>query len=312
MATESQRCIQKKIKVLNYAKDLHNVSKACRYFGISRETFYQWKKAFDKYGEEGLINKKPGFRPGTCPWRTSKDIEDKILHLRTTYHFGPQRISWHLERYLAIKITAAAVYYVLKRNRMNKLPENQRKRSIPSSFIRYEKKVPGHHVQIDVKFLFFYNQQGKRFQYTAIDDASRIRALKIYQKHTQQSAIDFVSYVINKFPFRIHTIRTDNGHEFQAKFHWHIEDQGIHHTYIKPGTPRLNGKVERSHLTDKSEFYQLLEYKNDVDLDKKLSEWENYYNMYRPHGGLLGKTPYEVLKIKLQSQPKVKNVKRGH
>ena len=89
------------------------------------------------------------------------------------------------------------------------------------------------------------------------------------------------------------------GHEFQAKFHWHVEDAGIRHVYIRPGTPRLNGKVERSHGTDKEEFYQMMQYKNDVDLEKKLSEWEKFYNYQRPHGGLKGKTPYEVLKEKL-------------
>ena len=57
-------------------------------------------------------------------------------------------------------------------------------------------------------------------------------------------------YLIKKFPFRIHTIRTDNGHEFQSGFHWHVEDLGIRHVYIKPRTLRLNGKVERSHKTD--------------------------------------------------------------
>lgn len=71
------------------------------------------------------------------------------------------------------------------------------------------------------------------------------------------------------------------------------------HTYIKPGNPRLNGKVERSHLTDKLEFYQLLEYKNDVDLLEKLKTWENFYNFERPHTSLKGKTPYEVMKEKL-------------
>ena len=50
------------------------------------------------------------------------------------------------------------------------------------------------------------------------------------------------------------------GPEFQAKFHWHVEDQGIRHAYIKPSSPQLNGKVERSHRTDEQEFYQLLTY----------------------------------------------------
>ncbi|MBA3867522.1 MAG: DDE-type integrase/transposase/recombinase [Anaerolineae bacterium] len=50
-------------------------------------------------------------------------------------------------------------------------------------------------------------------------------------------------------------VRTDRGHEFQARFHWHVEDQGIQHVYIKPGAPQLNGKVEWSHRTDETEFY---------------------------------------------------------
>jgi transposase InsO family protein len=136
----------------------------------------------------------------------------------------------------------------------------------------------------------------RRFQYTAIDDATRIRALKIYGQHTQKNAIEFIDYVENKFPFRIHTIRTDRGHEFQARFHWHIEDKGMRHVYIKPRSPQLNGKVERSHSTDQQEFYQLLTYTDDVDLNKKLESWEWFYNFHRPHGAFEGKTPYEVMR----------------
>lgn len=92
-----------------------------------------------------------------------------------------------------------------------------------------------------------------------------------------------------------------DGHEFQVRFHWHVEDRGIQHVYIKPASPNLNGKVERSHLTDKLEFYQLLDYTDDVDLRKKLVVWEEFYNVHRSHGGLGGKTPYEVLREKMAS-----------
>jgi transposase InsO family protein len=64
-------------------------------------------------------------------------------------------------------------------------------------------------------------------------------------------------------------------------------------------TPRLNGKVERSHRTDKQEFYQLLTYTGDVDLKRKLEEWQNFYNYHRPHSALKGKTPYELLLEKM-------------
>lgn len=90
--------------------------------------------------------------------------------------------------------------------------------------------VRGHQVQIIVKFLVFKKPDGskfKRVQYTAIDDATRIRVLKIYEKHTQQNALHIIDYVIEKFPFRIQTVWTDNGKEFHSIFHWHVVDSGI-------------------------------------------------------------------------------------
>ena len=105
----------------------------------------------------------------------------------------------------------------------------------------------------------------RRFQYTAIDDATRVLALRIYGRHNQRNAIAFIDHVVEKCPSRIHTIRTHRDHGFQAQFHRHVEDKGIRHVYIKPRSPELNGKVERSHRSDQEEFYQLLTYKDDVD-----------------------------------------------
>ena len=70
--------------------------------------------------------------------------------------------------------------------------------------------------------------------------------------------------------------------------------------FDKHRTPQLNGKVERSHRSDQQEFYQLLSYKGDVDLEAKLDEWERFYNFARPHGAHNGQTPYEALRDKLQ------------
>ena len=299
MERKAEQDIARKLKVLNHAKELGNISKTCRYFGICRETFYTWQRAYEAGGKDALINSKPC--PENHKLRIPRAIEEKIIHLRTTYHFGPDMIVWHLRRYHDITISRNGCYRVLVRNKLNRLPENIKKRS-RSKFMRYEKKVPGHHVQVDVKFLFFKDEGGhriKRFQYTAIDDCTRIRALKIYEQHNQSSSIDFINYVVEKFPFRIKTIRTDNGHEFQTKFQWHVSDLGMLHVYIKPATPRLNGKVERSHLTDQREFYQILDYKDDVNLREKLAQWESYYNFLRPHSAHMGKTPYEMLKQRM-------------
>jgi transposase InsO family protein len=211
------------------------------------------------------------------------------------------KIVYYLRRYHDIEVSESTVYRILKAHDISRMTRGNVKRTTHSK--RYAKQVPGHHVQADVKFLCFKDMDGKRikrFQYTAIDDATRIRALKIYSKHTQINAMDFIDYVVDKFPFRIKTIRTDRGHEFQAKFHWHVEDAGMEHVYIKPMTPQLNGKVERSHRTDKDEFYQLLSYTDDIDLNVKLQAWEDYYNFDRPHFSHQGKTPYEVMKVLLE------------
>ena len=280
----------KKLQVLKYAKEYGNNSIAYKFFGVKKSTFYKWKKAYDEHGEEGLLRKKP--TPRTFPNQIKQEIVNKVLELRKEHKLGTWRIKWYLERYHDILISESSVYRILKRNNVARLDRKVTRRAMHS--IRYEKETPGHHVQVDV------GHKIKRFQYTAIDDATRIRALKIYEKHNQLSSIDFINYVVDKFPFRINTIQTDNGHEFQSKFHWHVQDLGMRHRFIKVGTPQLNGKVERSHLTDKKEFYQLLSYTDDVDLNQKLEQWENFYNFNRPHGSFKGKTPYEILKLKLK------------
>ncbi|MFJ3204784.1 integrase core domain-containing protein [Streptomyces sp. NPDC086989] len=119
------------------------------------------------------------------------------------------------------------------------------------------------------------------------------------------TAVQFLDYVLERLPFRVEVIQTDNGAEFQSAFHWHVLDKRIAHTYIKPASPHLNGKVERSHRIDAEEFYRMLAgvVMDDTGvLNEKLREWEDYYNYHRPHGALDGQTPYERLKQKTQAR----------
>jgi transposase InsO family protein len=294
--------IQRKIAAIEYAEKWGNVSRACRTFQVSRAGFYRWKKLYDQHGEDGLKLRKPIAKDH--PRRIPEATVQKVLELRRSYHLGPQRIVWYMDRYHGFSISFSSVYRILVRNGVNRLPKHVGRRVLHTR--RYAKAVPGHHVQMDVKVLSLTTDEGKRvrrYQFTAVDDATRIRALHIYDRHSQANAIRFFDYLLEKFPFRIHTVRTDRGHEWQARFHWHVEDQGVRHVYIKPRSPQLNGKVERSHRTDQEEFYQLLTYSDDVDLSKKLAAWEDFYNLHRPHGAHDGQTPYEALK-RLLVQPK--------
>lgn len=136
-------------------------------------------------------------------------------------------------------------------------------------------------------------------------ERARLRVLRIYPRCDQKTAIQFLDYVLERLPFRVEVIQTDNGAEFQSAFHWHALDKGIAHTYIKPASPHLNGKVERLHRIDAEESYRMLAgvvIDDTGNLNEKLREWEDYYNYHRPHGALGGQTPYERLKHKTQTQ----------
>lgn len=137
--------------------------------------------------------------------------------------------------------------------------------------------------------------------------------LRIYPQLNQKTAIQFVDYVLSRLPFGVDVIQTDSGAEFQTAFHWHVLDKGINHVYIKPQTPRLNGKVERSHRIDAEEFYRLLD---GVAIDDaqvfndKLKEWEDYYNYHRPPRSPRRPTPYE--RLRQETHPGVADLPQSH
>jgi transposase InsO family protein len=282
-----------------------NVAKTCRYYGISRNLYYKRYRRYEADGVAGLRDRSK--RPLTSPRATEIEVVGKILYLRQNYHFGPQKIAMYLARYHDIEISTSGVWRILKRVGMNRLPASQRHKRHEKRWQRYEKPLPGHQVQIDVKFIEPLKGSRKKryYQFTAIDDCTRLRILKIYERCNQKTAIQFADYVLEKLPFEVQAIQTDNGSEFQSGFHWHVLDRGVRHVYIKPLTPRLNGKVERSHRIDNEEFYRQLEgiAIDSADLfNDKLTEWQDFYNYARPHGALSGQTPYERLRQKTQAR----------
>ena len=237
MHPEAKKELRARFKfiVLDYAKHA-DITKACGEFKVPRSSFYCWKKRYDEESYSGLYPKKPTQK--SHPRMTPPAVVEKILNIRKEYQLGPLRIKYYLDRYHGIDISESTIYRVLRENGVNHLLKTASRRSIHTK--RYAKSVPGHHVQVDVKFLKLKDATGKsirRYQYTAIDDATRIRTLQIYEKHNQDCAIKLIDYVIERFPFRLSMVRMDRGHEFQARFHFHVEDPGIQHV-ISSHAPR--------------------------------------------------------------------------
>ena len=296
---EQARLVAWRLRILQWAEGQpRQVARTCRPFGISRTAFYRWKGRFDELGEAGLADRPR--TPHRSPRETPREVVSKILHLRQQYHFGAGRIADYLKRFHEVQIARSSVHRILVKHDMGRLPANQKHQPHSKRWKRYEKPKPGHRLQMDVKFLERIPGTKKRlYQFTAIDDCTRIRVLKVFDRCNQRAAIQFLNEVRKRLPFRIHVLQTDNGAEFQSQFHWHAESLDIRHVYIRPRTPHLNGKVERSHRVDDQEFYQLIDQggiSEDIHLfNEKLREWEDYYNYHRPHGALNGQTPYERL-----------------
>jgi transposase InsO family protein len=301
---ELARAAARRLAIIRHAQEVTGiVALTCRYYGISRHTFYIWLRRYEELGIEGLRPRSR--RPLRSPNATSGEVIAKIVYLRKSYNFGPEKISMYLKRYHDLQVSRSGVWRILRRLEMNRLPASQRYRRHVDRWKRYEKPQPGHRVQIDVKFIApIKGLRRRHYQFTAIDDCTRIRVLRIYDRLSQKTAIQFVDYVLQKLPFAVEVIQTDNGPEFASQFHYHVLDRGISHVYIKPATPRLNGKVERSHRIDQEEFYRMMKgvVIDDTELfNDRLQEWEDFYNYNRPHGGLGGQTPYERLRQRATS-----------
>lgn len=115
------------------------------------------------------------------PKATQAEVVERILWLRKYYHFGPAKIATYLVRYHDVTISTSGVWRILKRLGLNRLPASQRYQRHDRPWKRYEKQRPGHQLQVDVKFIEPLGQTGRRrkcYQFTAIDDCTRLRVLR--------------------------------------------------------------------------------------------------------------------------------------
>jgi len=226
---EHKRAVKHRLAIIRHVEEVtHDVSKTCRYYGISRQSYYKWYRRYEKDGEAGLREHSRGLK--ICPIATPAEVIDKIIYLRSNYRFGASKISMYLKHYHDVAISNSGVWRILKRLEMNRLPRSQRYKRREARWKRYEKALPGHQVQIDVKFITPPADSKKRYyQFTAIDDCTRFCILKVYERLNQHSAIQFVDFAVERLPCRVAVIQTDiqTGSEFQSQFHWHVLDKGV-------------------------------------------------------------------------------------
>ena len=167
-------------KWLELYAETGSVTKTALLCGIARSTLYRWINREKEEGKSELSDKSK--RPSRLAnMKITPEIETIILNLRETRSWGAQRIANYLLR-KRIKLSAMTVWRVLKKHQVKAVVKRRKK----SDYIRYSKEIPGERVQLDVMKV-----RNGAYQFTAIDDCTRLRTIRIYPNKKAESTIHF-------------------------------------------------------------------------------------------------------------------------
>ena len=252
-------------------EEIGNAGIVCRRCGISRPTLRKWLNRYKKDGTKGL--EELSRRPLNSQTKVTSKQEKFILLLRNERKLGVRRVQSEIKRLHDISLSLATIHKIFKKHN---LPYLQKKSHYRKQAKRYNCKLPGERVQMDVCKI-----AGNLYQYTAIDDCTRYKVLALYERRTAVNTLDFLEQVMDRMPFPIQRIQTDRGQEFFAyEVQERLKEYAIKFRPIKPASPHLNGKVERTQRTDLDEFYSSIDIKSS-SLAEELGYWEHYYNWNR-------------------------------
>src|SRR3972149_9617782 len=272
-----------------------NISLTCRHFGISRDTFYLWKKRFNPRNLRSLEDDTKTRRPHNLRQMTTpRHIQDLICTIRSN---DPEKSKYEIQAELGdlyyIHIGYNTIQKIINRHpellraNVNHRGNIRKHRNYSIARIKasheLKDKFPGSLVQIDTKHLYVL---GKRFYlFVAIDCKSRLGFIHAYKTGSSLNAADFLLKVIKYFPFEIEAINTDNGSEYLLNFHKLASSLGITHYFTYPHTPKMNSRVERLIQTATYEFFHWQDdLINDiVMINEKGSIFNDKYNTKRYH-----------------------------
>ena len=274
-----------------------SISDVCIAFGISRETWYKWKRRYDAYGVDGLKNqsRKPHNIKNV---KVTEELEKLVLELRLNNRFGPMRIRFRLKRKYGVSLGTKTIYNLLKRHKLNVLAVKLKRK-----YKRFEMKHPNELVQMDTKGPFYLKvSRTKHYLIHVIDDCSRKVVSKWCNRRTSEAALSVLKEWV-KLHGKPNKVMHDGGTEFTSTdFKNFLILNGIKDKQIPKGYPQEQGKVEAYNKIVIAEFLQIEELKDEKDGAEKYESFVNSYNYEREHGGINGMTPAEKF-MKCLKQP---------
>src|SRR5512147_626530 len=328
--TQTQKVIKAKVGLLERAKQLGNVSQACKILGYSRDSFYRFKELYDNGGELALreiSRRKP------CPKnRVEAHIEQAVLEIALDKPaFGQVRVANELtkaglfvsptgvrsvwlrhdletfrKRLKALEAKAAQEHIVLTEEQLRAM---ERAREEKEAHGEIETAHPGYLGSQDTYYVGTIKSVGRIYQQTFIDTYTRVAFAKLYDRKNALVAADVLNDQalpwFEEQDVRLLRVLTDRGTKYcgslqQHEYELYLAIEDIDHSRTKSHHPQTNGICERFHRTIKEEFYDVAFrkkiYPSLDELQADLDQWMAYYNAERPHSGKYcnGRTPLQT------------------